>query len=649
MRTVDLTRKLFGAVDVLRGVMDVATGVRVVSAVLVLKWASEHTHTLTVPDVSRWGRLTASAENSLADALDQAVTALAVSNPDFFGDFFPHIVRDKRIGDLEARNLIAIIDEIPAGGGDYEQDDVAGRLYEQMLARLADDNRHSEFATPYSVIQLMISLANPQAGNSVYDPCAGTGGLLAAAEAFVADRTGQHNALRIFGQEANVETSQVARLNLTLHGLSNVSLLIGNVLTNPGHLSNSGRLEKFDRVVTHPPFGMRYVPEKLAFPEQTRYGHSRSADLMFVQHVLASLATDGTGVIVVPNGALFRGGVEGRIRRGMVQDGVIAAVISIGRNVFPGTSIPACLLVLNSDGTTRANKPDVFFINAEHEVDSTRSRSHLAPRHVEKIATAFSERREIPGFSRWVSVEEIATKEFSLNIGDYVSPVPLTRAKLSINGLLAGEVPIEEVEAQVDRFNAFGIELDELFVPGQPGYLELALRGHDVIAETISALAVPRSTEFVAAVEKWFRKFEQELILLTGRPVAAVREHFAGQFSQALGHTSKILNDEHLAGLFVDWWTANQEDLNQLRRPDGGPGVLTPGTRAAVFNRIGKDLSARARKLVAQQQGQLVDVYRAWSDQYMTSLAELAHRQTKASNRLAERLHDLGYQWPRGG
>lgn len=648
MSTVDLTQRLFRAVDVLRGKMDAATCTRVVSAVLVLKWASEHVDMLAVPDVSRWDRLTASADNSPRNALDDAVTALAASNPDFFGDFFWHIVRDKRVSDVEAQNLVAIIDEIPLGGGDRESDNIAGRLYERLLAVFADDSRHSEFTTPRSVGQLMILLANPQPGNSVYDPCAGTGGLLAAAEAYVAERTGQRDALRLFGQELNAQTSAIARLNLMLHGLSNVSVLPGNALISPCYLSDSERLEHFDRVVTHPPFGMRHVPETLAFPEQTRYGHSRLADLMFVQHVLASLAPSGVGVVVVPNGALFRGGVEGRIRRGIVEDGAIDAVISIGRNVFPGTSIPASLLVLRNGGTARAERSEVLFINAEHEVDVMRSRNHMAPRHVEKIATAYRQRREISNFSRSVSIEEIAAKEFSLNIGNYVSPLSLQPVKLSINGLLAGGVPIDEVEAQVDRFGAFGIELADLFVPGQPGHLEFALHGYEVIAETISALAAPRLTEFVTAVEGWFHNFQQELIMPTDRPTADVREYFAGQFNRALGHTLKILTDEHLAGLFVDWWMANQEDLNQLRRPGGSPGALTLGTRTPVINRIREDLSARARRLVAQQQGQLVDVYRAWSDQYSTSLAELAHRQAEASNRLAERLHDLGYPWPRG-
>ena len=155
-------------------------------------------------------------------------------------------------------------------------------------------------------------------------------------------------------------------------------------------------------------------------------------------------------------------------------------------------------------------------------------------------------------------------------------------------------------------------------------------------------------TAFVTAVGDWFQEFRQEQDVLTDRPLAAAREHFAEKFHNALG-ASAILNDEQVAGLFVDWWVINQEDLNQLRRPVDSPGALTPGIHAATLDRIGADLSARAKKLVAQQQKQLVDVYQAWGDQYKTSLADLEHRREVVSRRLAERLHELGYYWPLGG
>jgi type I restriction enzyme M protein len=496
---------------------------------------------------------------------------------------------------------------------------------------------------------LLVRLADPQPGHCAYDPCAGTGGLLIAAEAYVAEHIGQHGALHLFGQEVNEWVCTIARLNLMLHGITDASVLRGNAITNPRHLSNAGDLKRFDRVLTDPPFGTRYEQEELSFPQQTRYGWSRSADLMFVQHVLASLSPDGVGVVVVPNGVLFRGGGEGRIRRGMVEDGRIAAVIAIGRNVFPGTSVPASVLVLRGEDAARASERDVLFINAEHEVDVMRSRRiYLAPRHVEKIATAFHERSDIPHFSRLVSIEEIAAKEYILNGGDYVYPQHPTRASLSISALFSGGVPVDEVDDQADRFAAFGIELADLFVPGRPGHLDFPPHGCAAAAATIPMLAGPSEDAFATAVGDWFQEFRQEQDMLTSRSLAAAREYFAEKFHNALG-TSTILNDEQLVGLFVDWWVTNQGDLNQLRKPIGSPGKLAPDAHAATMDRIGTDLSARAKKLVAQQREHLVDVYRAWGDQYKASLVDLDRQREVVAKRLAERLHELGYQWPLGG
>jgi type I restriction enzyme M protein len=273
----------------------------------------------------------------------------------------------------------------------------------------------------------MVQLAGPRPGDSVYDPCAGSGSLLTTAAAYVADRTDRVGDLDLFGQDVNRDDCTTARLNLMLHGIIHASVLPGDAITDPRHLTADGGMKRFVRVLTDPPFAVRCEPENASFPQQTRYGWSRTADLMFVQHILASLTPDGVGVVVAPNGVLFRGGAEGSIRRGMIDDGRIAAVIAIGRPLFPGTSVSAELLVLRGEAATRANERDVLFIDAEHEIDVTRSRTRLAPRSVERIATTFHTRREVPHFSRLVTIEEIAANGYSLTVGNYVDPRPPAR------------------------------------------------------------------------------------------------------------------------------------------------------------------------------------------------------------------------------
>ncbi|MET8800004.1 N-6 DNA methylase [Nocardia sp. NPDC004568] len=647
MQTTDIAQRLFKVAAVLRDTMGAAEYASVMSVVLALKWASDHQDRLIVPPEAQWDQVVAAADSSPRTALNKAATALVSSNPAVFDDAFLQVIKDKQLSNGAAQELIATLDEISFGDESPEPEDLAGKIYEQLLAAFVDSDKRAEFSTPRSVGQLMVRLTDPQPGDSVYDPCVGTGGLLIAAEEYVESETGRDHAITVFGQDVVQQTCAIARLNLMLHGSVKVSIQRGDALINPSYHGSTGDLKQFDRVLTDPPFSLKYQQDMLRIPQHTRYGQSRVADLMFVQHVLASLTADGVGVIAVPNGVLFRAGDEGRIRREMVRDGRIAAVIALGRNLFHGTSIPACLLVVRGMAAAHAKAPDVLFINAEQEVDVTRSKTHLAPRHVEKIVTTYHEEREIRHFSRLVSVEEIASKEFDLNVSKYIDPQPPRHPKLDIEALLKGGVPVDDVNLQSDRFATFGIDLASLFAPSKPGYLEFPPDGYTTTAAKIPVLSAPTESAFAAAVGDWFQQFKEE-IALTNRLPAAARRHFAERFRRTLSAWS-VLNSEQLAGLFVDWWTANQNDLEQLSRPADSSSTCTSTSNASTIEKVGADLIDRAKRLISQNRNQLVELYLTWGDQYATSLALLEHRRELAATRLATRLQKLGYQWPLTG
>ncbi|WP_280378308.1 N-6 DNA methylase [Nocardia wallacei] len=639
MRSADLAQKIFSAADTVRGPLDATEYQRVLSVVLLLKWASDHPEKLTIPERAEWDRLKASAGTSAADTLRVAVAALSDSNPEILGKEFQHLASLTRLTNAQAKYLIGTFDSILKVTGNSEQDDeLAGRAYEQLLDRFTD--KRSEFSTPPSVSRLMAQLANPHPGHSVYDPCVGTGGLLIAADAYVADHTGQTDALSLFGQDINQQTCTVARLNLLLHNITNTTIRVGNALENPSYTDDSGSLQCFDRVVTDPPFSLKGPRDLL--PQQTRYGVSRLADLMFVQHVLASLAPDGVGVVTVPHGVLFRGGAEGQIRKGLLDDGRIAAVIALGRNIFHNTSIPASLLVLRGEHSAQTSERDVFFINAEREFVVARSKNHLAPHHVQTIATTFHQREEVRHFSRLVSIDEIASKQFNLNVSAYIDPPSARMSSPDIDALLMGGIPVSEVDASRDRFAAFGIDPTSLFIPRKPGYLDFPPDGYEAIAATIPTRTAPAETEFTVAVERWTDEFHAAKQLLTNEPLAIGCKHFSETFIQALS-ASTILNNEQLSELFTDWWVSNQEDLNRLRSPDNGSNSPPVKKYEALYHRIDADLLARATKLVAQERNRLVDIYLAWGHQYSTSLQDLEIRRAEAASRLTRHLQDLGY------
>src|SRR5205814_2614449 len=196
-------------------------------------------------------------------------------------------------------------------------------------------------------------------------------------------------------------------------------------------------------------------------PERMRYGWTAGrgkADLMYVQHVLATLQPDGVGAVVTPHGVLFRGGVEADIRRGIVEDGRLEAVIGIGPNVFRGTAIPACILVLRgTNGPPAARRGNVLFINAEREVVTGRTQNRLEPQHVEKIVGTFRTAAEIPGFSRMVPISELAENDFNLNIRRYVDAGPAAEPAPDVRAAIFGCVPTGEIEAEATTSRLSGI------------------------------------------------------------------------------------------------------------------------------------------------------------------------------------------------
>ncbi|MFD3464217.1 N-6 DNA methylase [Nocardia fluminea] len=645
MRTAELTHRVFEAANVLRNFVSRADGVQLMSVMITLKWAQDHPEQLTVPKSAQWDQLVADAETNPRDALERAVAALTLANPDTFDGTIEPAIRRSRLSDDGARKLIDLIDKIPFGDDDPGPDTVAGRTYEQLLAAFTDSSKHAEVGTPKSVGQLMVQLANPQPDHRVYDPCVGAGGLLIAAEEHVAELTGRNNRLAVFGQGNDAQTCTIARLNLMLHGITDAYITSGGTITDPRYLINYGLFRRFDRVLSSPPFSVRYREQDLRqFEQYADYGVTRSADLMFVQHVLASLAPEGVGVAAVPNGVLFRGGSEGQIRQRMIEDGRIAAVIALGRNLFQNTSIPVSLLVLR--GRFAATNPGaVMFIGAEHEVDAKRSKNQLAPSNIERIAKTYHEQAEVDYFSRLVPINEIAANKFNLNVADFIDSYPNKYSHPSVSALLSGGVPAEEVEAHRKRFDRFGIDLADLFVPGRTGYLEFPPRGYASIAESIPTLAAHTETAFITDVENWLQEFPQDPSALTDQPITAARRFFITEFQHTLAG-SKILTGEQIADLFVDWWTTNKEGIKELRILIGSAEPAAHGRYASAFDEIGADLLTRAKNLVAKERNQLVETYRKWGEQYETSIEQLENEREELTSRLALQLRSLGYQLP---
>lgn len=662
MTVARLTRELVEAADVLRRRVDVSEYRDIISGMLLLKCASDHPGILHVSDRARWQHIIAHCGGKApGHVLNEALWELERSNPDELGGVMETLDFDRSLSRAQLKELIHRFDRIPLGDDDLEFGDVIGRAYEEVLSWFADQagKKGGDFYTPRSVARLMVDLVRPEEGQSVYDPCLGSGGMLIQAKEYVDEHGGDGADLGLFGQEINVATWSTARLNLLLHGITDASVLRGDTLADPLHILDNGQLRRFDRVLSNPPFSMNYIEKEMKFPERMRYGWTpaQKADLMSVQHVLSVLYPDGVGAVVTPHGVLFRGGAEAEIRRGMVEDGRLEAVIGIGPNVFHGTSIPACILVLRGDGGTSTDGDgDVLFINAEHEVVTGRSQNRLDPQNIEKIVGAFREWADIPGFSRAVTRREIAENDFNLSIRRYVDAAPPAEPMLDVHAALFGGVPRQEVEAEGHRFRVFGIDPADLFMPKDLDYFSFPADGCEAAAARIHDLASPSEQQFVGHCLRWWEEAGARIAELAGtKQLFVLRSRLMASFRERLLPMG-ILDQYQLTGVFAAWWSDWQDDLRSLDhrgflgvidrwtaaddRPSHRPDALP---RERVLEVLGQDLCARVERHVATERQGLVDLYRSWGDRYATSLADLENENEAAAERLRVRLRELGY------
>ncbi len=303
--------------------------------------------------------------------------------------------------------------------------DMLGNAYEFLISEFADDagKKGGEFYTPREVARLIIECLRPRAGMSIYDPACGSGGMLLEAVRFIERHHGDPSSIELYGQEMNLNTWAICQMNLFLHGIDEAQVVRGDTLRHPKHVCR-GRLQTFDRVLANPPFslknwGYEEWRDGDAFGRDI-YGCPPRAygDLAFLQHMLASLAPGSMLGVVVPSGILFRGGGEKVIRRGLVEDDLIEAVISLPPNLFYGTDISACVLIINRRKRKR-RRARVLFVQGADEL--TEGKNNLSSVDVKRMAGAFHAFEDEPRFARVVTADEIRANDYNLYISRYVS------------------------------------------------------------------------------------------------------------------------------------------------------------------------------------------------------------------------------------
>jgi type I restriction enzyme M protein len=356
-------------------------------------------------------------KHNIGDMLNKAIAAVEEENDALAGVLknnidFNAIKGRTKIPDQKWKDLLDHFNQpqFVLVNDNFEFPDLLGAAYEYLIKYFADSagKKGGEFYTPSEVVRLLVQLVKPRVGNEIYDPTVGSGGFLIQSHQYVEEQGENPDNLALYGQDSNGTVWSICIMNMILHNITRFTIENGDTLEDPQILDH-GQIRQFDRVLANPPFSQNYSRATMKFTSRFREWcpeTGKKADLMFVQHMLASLKPDGHMATIMPHGVLFRGGKEKLIRELLINDDVIEAIISLPPALFYGTGIPACVIVANK------NKPDalrgkVLFINADREYAEGKNQNKLRPEDIEKIDFVFTQKRELPKYSRLVDRAEI--------------------------------------------------------------------------------------------------------------------------------------------------------------------------------------------------------------------------------------------------
>ena len=420
---------------------------------------ADYNHRFQVPKECRWSVVEEKAEN-IGKKLNEIFEKLANANSpkldrifddlDFANkDRFPNETTQRLINHFSQYNF----------GDTYINSDILGDAYEYLIKQFAADagKKGGEFYTPREVERVIIQILKPHKKDHIYDPTVGSGGFLLEAFHHLKEKEGEQVArtLYLYGQEINIGTYAIAKINMFLHALDSADIQRGDTLANPQFLNPNGSLKTFDICVANPPYSINdweyemFKSDKYGRIDGYELPPNKNADYAFVLHIIKSMNSNGRAGIVLPHGVLFRGGSEGRIREQILKNDLVEAVIALPSKLFYGTGIPAAIIIFNKN-KPEERKGKLLIIDGEKDFSEGKNQNSLRYQDIQKIVKAYDGYADVESYARVVSLKEIEENEYNLNVRRYIE-----------NGDKEEEIDVSDVRKELAALEKERAEIDK--------------------------------------------------------------------------------------------------------------------------------------------------------------------------------------------
>lgn len=385
-------------------------------------------HRFVIPEGCHWKDVRSTTSN-VGLVIEQALRGIEQTNQEFlygiFGD--AQWSNKNKLSDRLLLDLIEHFSQYTLSNSNVEAD-MLGNAYEYLIKHFADltNKKAGEFYTPRSVVNLLGLILDPREGESVYDPACGTGGMLLECVDHLKDAQKDYRTLKLYGQEKNLTSSSIARMNMFLHGMEDFQIVREDTLRHPAFFDSDG-IKKFDCVIANPPFSLKDWGADIWINDP--YGRNiagvppqGNGDMAWVQHMIASLNHTGRMTVVLPHGVLFRKASEQKIRKALLEMDLLEAVIGLGANIFYGTQLAACVLVFKKQKEPiKANK--VLFIDGSDQIRVGRAQNFLEKEHVDQLFAWYANFQDINNYVKVVDMQQIIENDYNLNIPLYIDKI----------------------------------------------------------------------------------------------------------------------------------------------------------------------------------------------------------------------------------